>query len=99
MAVSPFLRRAGQFTLLLSLVTAAIAMGQQASPLDHTQWRGAQRDGAASGFAEPETWSDTLTRQWKVDVGEGYATPLVIGDTVYAFTGRDGDEVITALNA
>lgn len=91
--------RAGQFTFLVSLVTAAIAMGQQGSSLDYTQWRGAQRDGAASGFSEPETWPDTLTRQWKVDVGEGYATPLVINDTVYAFTRRDGDEVITALNA
>ena len=74
--------RAGQFTFLVSLVTAAIAMGQQGSSLDYTQWRGAQRDGAASGFAEPEAWPDTLTRQWKVDLGEGYATPLVIGDTV-----------------
>ena len=91
--------RAGRFTLLLSLVTAANGMGQQGSSLDYTQWRGAQRDGAASGFAEPETWPDTLTRQWKVEVGEGYATPLVIGDTVYAFTRRGGDEVITALDA
>ena len=40
-----------------------------------------------------------MTRRWKVDVGEGYATPLVIGDTVYVFTRRAGDEVMMALNA
>ena len=32
-------------------------------------------------------------RKWKVNVGEGYATPLVVGNTVYTFTRRDGDEV------
>lgn len=40
-----------------------------------------------------------LTRVWKVDVGEGYATPLVVGETVYVFTRRDGNEVIAALDA
>jgi outer membrane protein assembly factor BamB len=81
------------------LVAATIARAQQTSSLDYTQWRGAQRDGTASGFVQPETWPDTLTRQWKIDVGEGYATPLVVGDTVYSFSRRGNDEVVTALNA
>ena len=40
-----------------------------------------------------------MTRKWKVDVGEGYATPLVVADTVYVFTRRNGTEVMTALEA
>jgi outer membrane protein assembly factor BamB len=67
--------------------------------LDYPQWRGTTRDGSASGFVEPGTWPPTLKQRWKVDVGEGYATPLVIGDTVYVFTRRDGQEVIAALDA
>ena len=35
----------------------------------------------------------------EVEVGEGYATPLVIGNTVYAFTRRDGHEVLIALDS
>jgi outer membrane protein assembly factor BamB len=34
-----------------------------------------------------------------VAVGEGYATPLVVGNAVYTFTRRDGQEVMTALDA
>lgn len=67
--------------------------------LDYTQWRGNTRDGAASGFVEPSSWPQALTRQWKVDVGEGYGTPVVVGSTVYVFTRRDGQEVLTAFDA
>jgi outer membrane protein assembly factor BamB len=66
---------------------------------DYPQWRGQNRDGSASAFAPPATWPDALTRRWSVDVGEGYATPLVAGRTVYVFTRRDGQEVMTALDA
>ena len=71
----------------------------QSSPRDYPQWRGLNRDGAASAFVEPASWPETLTRKWKVDVGEGYGTPLVIADTVYVFTRRNRIEVMTALNA
>jgi outer membrane protein assembly factor BamB len=67
--------------------------------LDYPQWRGTTRDGSASGFVEPVTWPQALKERWKVEVGEGYATPLVIGDVVYVFTRRDGQEVVTALDA
>ena len=69
----------------------------QSSPQDYPQWRGLNRDGAASAFAEPASWPETLTRKWKVEVGEGYATPLVVADTVYVFTRRNATEVMTAL--
>ena len=82
--------------LLLACAGAAAA---QRAPQDYPQWRGVNRDGAASGFAEPATWPDALTRKWKVEIGEGYATPLVVGDTVYAFTRRNATEVMTALRA
>ncbi len=36
---------------------------------------------------------------WRVEVGAGYATPIVVGKTVYAFTRRDGKEGMTALDA
>ena len=66
---------------------------------DYPQWRGQNRDGSASGFVEPKVWPEKLTRRWKVEVGEGYATPIVIGETVYSFTRQGNDEVLTALQA
>ena len=82
---------------LLMACVGAIAAHDSAQ--DYPQWRGVNRDGAASAFAEPTSWPDTLTRRWKVAVGEGYATPLVVADTVYVFTRRNGTEVMTALEA
>jgi outer membrane protein assembly factor BamB len=82
------------------LATACVAAGAaQEQSRDYPQWRGVNRDGAASAFAEPTTWPDALTRRWKVDVGEGYATPLVVADMVYVFARRNGNEVMTALDA
>jgi outer membrane protein assembly factor BamB len=81
------------------LIGCAGTAAAQSSPRDYPQWRGLNRDGAASAFSEPASWPDALKRRWKVDVGEGYATPLVVANAVYAFTRRNGTEVMTALNA
>jgi outer membrane protein assembly factor BamB len=87
------------------LVTAAVVSGSvaivtaQTSPRDYPQWRGPNRDGAASAFVEPKSWPERLTLKWKVDVGEGYGTPIVIGQRVYTHTRRDGNEVMMALDA
>ena len=90
----------------LSLVIAltgigigVIAVDAQRASRDYVQWRGQQRDGSASAFVEPKQWPDALTRRWKVDVGEGYGTPLIVGDIAYVFTRLDGQEGITALEA
>ena len=71
----------------------------QVAPHDYPQWRGLQRDGAASAFVEPASWPETLTRRWKVQVGDGYGTPLVVGNRVYVFTRRGEREVMAALDA
>src|SRR5262245_1451702 len=83
-------------SILIGVATIDLA---QVSPQDYPQWRGHNRDGAASGFTEPKSWPENLKRRWKVDLGEGYATPIVIGKTVYCFTRRLNDDVLTALNA
>ena len=87
--------------VLLATVLSAVIRAQpsQISAEDYPQWRGHNRDGSASAFREPVRWPDMLTRRWSVPVGEGYATPLLIGDTVYAFTRDAGEEGITALDA
>src|SRR5687767_5778997 len=82
----------------LSIALCARGSAQDGS-LDYPQWRGRTGDGSASGFVEPQLWPEALTRRWRVEVGEGYATPLIVGDTVYVITRRGGDEVVAALDA
>jgi len=83
-------------TAVLALGTVPVALGQGA---DYTQWRGPNRDGAVASFTEPAAWPDQLTKQWKVEVGTGYATPLLVGTRLYVFSRLDGQEVMQALDA
>jgi outer membrane protein assembly factor BamB len=88
-------RRAGTRVVL----AASAAWALEVSAGDWPQWRGPNRDGAVQSIREPEAWPDELTQVWKVDVGPGYATPLLVGDRLFAFTRRGEDEVLTAFSA
>src|SRR5436190_11204998 len=87
-------------TILTLVVAAAVVTtaAAQQQTVDWPQWRGAGRDGAAT-FTAPATWPDTLTRRWKVEVGIGYAAPIVAGNRVFAFSREGEDEVMRALDA
>lgn len=78
-----------------------IAQGRAGGSLqaDWPQWRGPNRDGAVAAFAAPSVWPDQLTPRWKVDVGLGYATPLLVGDRLYVFSRQGENEVMRALDA
>lgn len=89
----------------LLLVSALLSIscvsggGIETSADDYVQWRGLRSDGSASAFVEPSRWPDELELEWRVEIGEGYATPLVVADVVYAFVRREGREVLVALEA
>jgi outer membrane protein assembly factor BamB len=63
------------------------------------QWRGPNRDAKVSGFVAPKTWPKSLTEKWKVEVGDGVATPALVGDRLYVFTRQGTEEVIRCLDA
>jgi outer membrane protein assembly factor BamB len=88
---------AGTLTVLC-LTAAVVGQNRPAGP-DWPQWRGPNRDGSLATFAAPPTWPENLTRRWKVEVGTGYATPIVVANRVYAFSRQDEDEVMRALDA
>ena len=65
---------------------------------DWSQWRGAHRDGGAAGFTAPAAWPDTLSLQWKVEVGEGHSSPVAAGDRIYILARQGEDEILRALD-
>jgi outer membrane protein assembly factor BamB len=81
------------------LIALPVASQAQVAPGDVTQWRGANRDGVITGFAAPAVWPEQLTQRWNIDVGLGYATPLVVGDRVYMFARQGDDEVMSAIDS
>ncbi len=71
----------------------------QSRPADWPQWRGPNRDGLLASFTPPGTWPEQLSRKWKVDIGLGYATPLVVGNRLYVFSRQAENEVMSGLDA
>ncbi len=94
-------RRAFLLAILIAGLTSVAGGGMNAQrpSTDWPQYRGPNRDGAASAFAAPREWPEQLVRHWKVEVGLGYATPIVVGNRVYVFSRRGENETMSALDA
>src|SRR5688572_18876981 len=83
-------------TTVLALITS---LGASCVFADWPQWRGANRDAKADDFKAPKTWPKELTQKWKVTVGDGVATPALVGDKLYVFSRQEGTEVLRCLEA
>jgi len=88
------MRSCGVMVGCLVLIGASCLFAQ-----DWPQWRGANRDGKAAGFAAPETWPKELAQKWQTTVGSGDSTPALVGDKLYVFTRQGEEEVILCLDA
>jgi outer membrane protein assembly factor BamB len=78
---------------------ALLACCSEAAAQDWPQWRGAGRDARVTDFAPPAAWPETLTAGWKVSVGDGVATPALVGGKLYVFARQDGQEILRCLDA
>ena len=76
--------------LLLVLPVAPLSAG------DWPQWRGPSRDGVAEATL-PTDLPDEPRLLWRVEVGTGHSSPVVVGGRVYQFARQGGDEVLRAL--
>jgi len=73
------------------LVAAALAMAA-----DWTEWRGPHRDGVL--LDEPKAWPDKLNLRWKIEVGEGHSSPILVGDSIYDFARFNDQETLSAID-
>ena len=81
-------------TLALALVaTASVGWAQ-----DWPGWRGPERDGIAPAAQAPATWPDAFARAWRVEIGEGYSSPVVSAGRVFVHSSRDDLEIVTAID-
>ena len=87
--------KAGQWLLAALFVTVA---WQAASAQEWAGWRGPARNGIAPASQAPEMWPEALARAWRVEIGEGYSSPVVSGGRAFVHS-REGDaEIVTALD-
>jgi len=92
------MKKANLLAATLASWMVALAVSS-ASGQDWPQWRGPARDGKSAGFDEPKTWPKELKQSWKVTVGEGVATPALVGDKLYVFARTEGAETTSCLDA
>ena len=89
--------RLGKSAAAFVLVALAFAPFAQAG--DWPQWRGPNRDGTAPGAELPAVLPATLHQLWKVYVGGGQSSPIVVGDRVFVHARQGEEEVVLALSA
>ncbi len=83
--------------MLLRAATCVLALLAAVWAEDWPQWRGPNRDGIAAGFSEPKAWPEKLNLKWKVNVGEGHASPVVAEGKIYLHTRQGDREVVSCL--
>jgi outer membrane protein assembly factor BamB len=84
-------------TVIVAGCALALAVSSAVAQ-DWPQWRGPNR-AAKADFKAPQAWPKELAQKWKVTVGEGVATPALVGDKLYVFSRQEGNEVIRCLEA
>jgi outer membrane protein assembly factor BamB len=86
-------------SLAAMVVTIATLAAGPAVGQDWSQWRGDHRDARVSEFSAPASWPKELNKKWEVTIGDGVATPSLVGDRLYVFSRQDEDEVARCLDA
>ena len=86
--------------LIISVLVTLFALSSSVSLCqDWPQWRGTDRDGKVTGFKVPTAWPAELKQEWKVTVGSGDATPVLIGNKIYLNTRQGDQEVVLCIDA
>lgn len=81
--------------MIISVMLLALAQSSLAQ--DWPQWRGPNRDGVVPAAHAPKSWPDSLRRVWRVEIGEGYSSPIVANGRVFVHSRRDPEELVSAL--
>lgn len=81
------------------LITLVFICSTVSYSQDWPQWRGINRDSKVTGFKIPTTWPTDLKQVWKVSVGFGDATPVLVGSKLYLNTRQGDQEVVLCIDA
>jgi outer membrane protein assembly factor BamB len=85
-------------TALVSLLVAGVCRTSSGAEVEWPGWRGPGRDGWVSNFRPPQRWPEALKQVWQVEVGTGYATPVVAGGRAYQHARQGDDEVLWCID-
>lgn len=79
------------------ITCAVLLVATTTQAQDWPQWRGPNRDGSAPAIAA--VWPKELQEDWKVTVGLGHSSPVVVADKIYIFARQGEEEILLCLDA
>jgi outer membrane protein assembly factor BamB len=82
----------------IGVLFTVLALSPAASAQEWTQWRGPGRDGLVPDKNAPTAWPAQWQRTWRVEIGEGYSSPVVATGRVFVHGRRDPEEIVAAIN-
>ena len=82
----------------LGLITLLFVAATAVSAQEWTQWRGPGRDGLVTAKNAPAAWPESLKQSWRVEVGEGYSSPVVAAGRAFVHGRRDPEEIVVGIN-
>jgi outer membrane protein assembly factor BamB len=85
------------FNIKLLVVTLLVTVTAIAA--DWPQWRGPNRDGLVADAIIPAAWPKTLKEGWKVTVGVGHSSPVMVNGKIYVFARQGEEETLLCLDA
>jgi len=85
-----------RFQIIIAIVLSVSAQSPPAR--EWTQWRGPNRDGIVPAAQVPADWPVAFGSAWRVEVGEGYSSPIVAGTRVFVHSRKDPKELVTAID-
>ena len=82
---------------LLSLLALPLLVATVTAQ-EWTTWRGPARDGLVPAANSPKVWPASWREGWRVEVGEGYSSPVVAAGRLFVHSRRDPQEIVTAID-
>jgi outer membrane protein assembly factor BamB len=90
--------RSQRIGVSVALAAAWLCVTSAQTPGDWPQWRGPSRDGSIPAAQVPAAWPESYAPAWRVDVGEGFSSPVLAGGRVFVHSRRDPQEIVTAID-
>lgn len=79
--------------------TACLGLAVTLDAADWPQWRGPDRSNKLVDFIAPTAWPKELAQKWKTKVGDGVASPVLVGDKIYVHARTGEEEVAYCIEA
>lgn len=82
----------------VSMLILAAGSALSVAAQDWTGWRGAGSSGVVTGVTLPARLPESLKSRWKLTVGAGHSSPLVVGERVYLNARPGENEAVYAID-